>query len=72
MGIRIKVSDLLGKHKKTQKDLASACDIRANTVSALYHETVKTLNVQHLNSICKFFNCSIGEVLEYIPDDEQI
>jgi len=69
--IKIKLSDLLGKHKMTQKALAEEANIRPATVSKMYYEEVKRIDVNHLNNICKTFNCEISELLEYIPDEEK-
>lgn len=68
--IRIKLSDLLGKHKMTQKALAESAHMRPATVSKMYYEEVKRIDVEQLNNICKTFNCEISELLEYIPDDK--
>ena len=68
--IRIKLSDLLGKHKMTQKALAELAHMRPATVSKMYYEEVKRIDVTQLNNICKTFNCKISDLLEYIPDDK--
>ncbi len=70
--IRIKVSDLLGKYKMSRKDLSDVANIRPNTVSALYNETIKRIDVEMLNRLCKVFNCQISDLLEYVPDDEKL
>ena len=69
--IKIKLSDLLGKHKMTQKALADLTHIRPATVSKMYYEEVKRIDVTQLNNICKTFNCEISELLEYIPDEKK-
>ena len=69
--IRIKLSDLLGKHKMTQKALAEMTGIRPATVSKMYYEEVKRIDVKQLNNICKAFNCEISELIEYIPDENK-
>lgn len=66
--IKIKLSDLLGKHKMTQKALADMTKIRPATVSKMYYEEVKRVDIRQLNSICTAFNCEISELLEFIPD----
>lgn len=68
--IRIKLSDLLGKNKMTQKALAETAHIRPATVSKMYYEEVKRIDIKQLNSICKVFDCEISELLEYVPDKE--
>ena len=70
--IKIRLSDLLGKHKMTQKALSEITGIRPATISKMYYEEVKRIDVRHLNNICKAFNCEISELLEYIPDKKEI
>lgn len=63
--IKIKVSDLLGKHKMTQKELSDKTGIRPATVSALYHETIKRIEIEHIEKLCEVFNCQPGDIFEY-------
>lgn len=67
--IKIKLSDLLGKHKMTQKSLSNITNIRPATISKMYYEEIKRIDIKHLNNICKAFDCEISELLEYIPDE---
>ena len=69
--IRIKLSDLLGKHKMSQKALADVTHIRPATVSKMYYEEVKRIDVRHLNNICKAFECEISDLLEFVPDKDE-
>ena len=69
--IRIKLSDLMGKHKMTQKDIAKKTGIRPNTVSMYYHETVRHIDINHINELCKLFNCQPGDLFEYIEDENE-
>ncbi len=66
--IRIKLSDLLGKNKMTQKALAELTHIRPATISKMYYEESKRIDIKHLDNLCKAFNCEISELLEYVPD----
>ena len=68
--IRFKLSDLLGKHKMTQKALAEITHIRPATVSKMYYEEIKRIDIKQLDNICKAFNCEISELLEYVPDEK--
>ena len=69
--IRIKLSDLLGKHKMTQKTLADLAHMRPATVSKMYYEETKRIDIRQLNNMCKVFNCEISEIFEYVPDDDK-
>ena len=66
--IKIKLSDLLGKNKMTQKALSEMTGIRPATISKMYYEEIKRIDVKQLNNICKAFDCEISDLLEFIPD----
>ena len=66
--IKFKLSNLLGQHKMTQKALADITHIRPATISKMYYEEIKRIDIKHLDSICKAFDCEISELLEYISD----
>lgn len=69
--IRIKLSDLLGKHKMSQKALSNLTNIRPATISKMYYEESKRLDIEQLNSICNVFKCEISDLLECIPDENK-
>ena len=69
--IRIKLSDLLGKHKMIQKALSNLTNIRPATISKMYYEESKRLDIEQLNSICNVFKCEISDLLEFIPDENK-
>lgn len=69
--IKIKLSDLLGKHKMTQAALARATNIRPATISKMYYEESKRLDISQINHICSVFNCEISDLFEYIPDNNK-
>lgn len=70
MAIKIKVSDLMGIHKLSRKQVSEKTGIRPNTVSDYYYEKVKRIDVSHLDKFCKLFNCKIYDLIEFIPDNE--
>lgn len=61
--IRIHVSEWLGKKKMTQKELAELTGIRPATISALYHETAKRIEIDQIEKICEVFDCEPGELI---------
>jgi putative transcriptional regulator len=67
--IKLKLSDLLGKHKMTQKALAEKTGIRPGTVSKMYYEEIKRIDIMHLDSICELFECQLTDLIEYIPNE---
>ena len=62
----------MGKEKMTRKGLSEFTEIRPNTIGDLYKEDVKKIDLNVINQICKVFNCEIGDLLEYIPEDDEV
>lgn len=67
--IKIHLSKLLGERKMSQKELAQLTGIRPNTISEYYHEL--TGKFEQLDLICKALNCSVSDILEYIPNQQK-
>lgn len=65
MTLKINVSEWLGKKKMTQKQLAEKTGIRPATISAMYHETVKRIDIEHIEKLCEVFECQPGDLFTY-------
>jgi putative transcriptional regulator len=70
MTLRIHVSDWLGKMKMTQKELADLTDIRPATISAMYHETIKRIEIDQIEALCRVFECQPGDIFTYERKEE--
>ncbi|MGD0154174.1 MAG: helix-turn-helix transcriptional regulator [Thermacetogeniaceae bacterium] len=70
MSIKVNLSEMLGRYKMTQKAFSEKTGIRPATASLMYHETIKRLELEHLDAMCKLFNCQPGDLLVYVPDKE--
>lgn len=68
--VRIKLSELLGKNKMNQKEIAKIAGIRPATISKMYYEEIKRIEIAQINNLCKAFNCQISDLFEYVPDPE--
>jgi putative transcriptional regulator len=66
--VKIKVAEMLGKHKMTRKHLSEITGIREATVGLLYSEKIKRIEVEWIDQLCKAFNCSVSDLIEYVPD----
>jgi putative transcriptional regulator len=65
MKLKIHVSEWLGKKKMTQKELSELTNIRPATISAMYHETIKRIEVEQIEALCKAFDCQPGDLFTY-------
>ena len=67
MPIRVHLSKLLGERKLRASEVARKTGINKNTLSTLYNENVSGIKFDTLEKLCKFLNCSIRELIEYVP-----
>ncbi len=68
--IKCKLKVLLAINELTQKELAERTGIRPPTISAMANNSARHFPADVLNKICRVLNCSVGDLLEYIPDEE--
>lgn len=52
----------------TQKRLSELTGIRRNTINEWYHDITVSLKVEHIDRVCEVLNCSVEELIEYIPN----
>ena len=60
---------LLKDNKMQKKDLASAAELSSYTMTKLNQNRPVSMDV--ILRLCKIFHCDIGDVMEFIPDEEQ-
>ena len=68
--IKFRLKVLLAMNDMNQKELSEKIDVRQPTISAICRGTIKELPVGVLNKICAELKCQPGDVMEYIPDEE--
>lgn len=65
---RIKLSSLLGDRKMNIMDLHRITGTRYRTLTDYYHEMALSIKFEHIDKICSALGCSVGELIEYVPD----
>lgn len=58
----------MGERKLKIADVARAIDVHRNTITLLYYEKAKRIDFEVLDKLCKFFNCKVEDILEYIEE----
>ena len=66
--INCKLDDLIWQNRTSAKDIAQATGISTNTLSRLKNNKNTAYEARTISLICKYFNCQVGDLLEYIPD----
>ena len=71
MAIVINLDVMLAKRKKKLSELSDAVGITLANLSILKNQKAKAIRLSTLNDICAFLECQPGDLLEFVPDDEE-
>ncbi|CAM4099910.1 helix-turn-helix transcriptional regulator [Paenibacillus alkaliterrae] len=67
--IRPLLSEMMGKHKiKSFSQLEKETGVSRRTLAKIYNGEGGGIDYDTLNALCKFFSCTPGDLLEYVPD----
>lgn len=70
--IRIRLKAVSADRGMMQKELAALTGIRQPTLSAMNNNASKHIPIDVLDKLCKALNCTPGELLEYVPNEEEV
>lgn len=71
MAIIINLDVMMAKRKLGLTELSKDVDITMANLSILKNNKAKAVRLSTLDSICKALDCQPGDILEYIPDEEE-
>ena len=66
--IIVKLYDLVWRHKVRGYQIAEATGLSTATISKLMQGENIDVKLSTINKLCKFFNCSLPDIIEYVPD----
>lgn len=69
--IKFKLHLLMAEKRMSQKELSNITGIQPSVINKYYNDTIIRIPKEHINIFCKLFNCSIQDLIEYIPDSEE-
>lgn len=69
--IKIHLSRILDEKRISQAELSRQIGIRPSTISDMYNEIVERVNLDYLDRICEYLNCSLSDLMEYIPNEQK-
>ncbi|MDK4496050.1 helix-turn-helix transcriptional regulator [Fusobacterium necrophorum] len=62
---------MLDKDIKSVMELSRQIEISRDTLTKLYNNNrVDTVGLNILDKLCRFFNCQIQDLIEYIPEEQ--
>lgn len=68
MAIRFRLGELLDQREMTQTALQHATRLAYSTISELYHNKVRRIDVGTLDTLCAALDCQVGDLIEYVPE----
>jgi putative transcriptional regulator len=74
--IRYRIQELLAEkqfrdgRRVTLIELSEATGISRVTLSKMVNQRGYSTLTDHLNRLCRYFNCRIEDLAEYVPDEE--
>lgn len=69
--LRCHLSTLMGRDKLRISDVSKLTGLNRSTVTSLYRESATRVELPAVESLCRLFGCSVGELFEFIPDTSQ-
>ena len=71
MGIIINLAVVMAQRKKGLTELSKEVDITMANLSILKNNKAKAIRFSTLEAICKALDCQPGDIIEYVPDEEE-
>jgi putative transcriptional regulator len=59
----------MGERKMKIVDVARETGLHRNTITLLYNETATRLDIDAIDRLCKLFDCKVGDLFEFLPDN---
>lgn len=63
-----KLDDLMWQYDVRAQDVAEATGIGKATISKIRNNKYMNVQLQTLNKLCKYFNCTLRDLVDYTPD----
>ena len=71
MGIVVNLDVMMAKRKMSLGELAQKVDITMANLSILKNNKARAVRFSTLEAICKALDCQPGDLLEYVPEQEE-
>lgn len=72
MPVIVNLDVMLARRKVRSKELAEAIGITESNLSLLKSGKVKGVRFATLAAICRYLDCTPGDILDYTPSDDDL
>lgn len=66
--IKCHLSRIMGERKLKIIDVARETGVNRGTITRLYHETASRVELEVVAELCRYFDCEVGELFEYVGE----
>jgi putative transcriptional regulator len=60
----------MGERKLKISDLVRETNINRGSITRLYHEKANRVDLDLVDTLCRYFKCEIGDLFEFIENEE--
>ena len=71
MAIIVNLDVMMAKRKMSLGELSQKVDVTMANLSILKNNKAKAVRFSTLEAICEALDCQPGDILEYVPDEEE-
>ena len=68
--IKFNLKVKLAEKEINQKTFSKLTGIGENSITRYVNGSFIKIDKDHLEKMCKFFECDISEIIKYVPDEE--
>ena len=68
--IEIHLDVMMAKRKMSLNELSDKVGITLTNLSILKNNKAKAVRFSTLEAICRALECSVGDIIEFVPDEE--
>ncbi|BBP44541.1 transcriptional regulator [Thiosulfativibrio zosterae] len=68
--IKSNLSTLMGSKRLKVIDVAREIDVNRNAIDLLYKDEAKRVDIEVLDKLCKFFECTPNDILVFTTEDK--
>ena len=69
--IVINLDVMMARRKMSLNELSDRVGITLANLSILKNNKAKAIRFSTLNAICRALNCTVGDILEYVPSETE-
>ena len=69
--IVINLDVMMAKRKMSLNELSDRVGITLANLSILKNNKARAIRFSTLNAICKALNCTVGDIIEYVPSKDE-